>query len=268
MSEDYNVFISWSGKRSLSVAQKLREWLPTVVQAARPWMSDTDIEKGTRGLNEIAKALTGIKVGIVCLTSENLNEPWLLFEAGALSKTITDDKTRLCTYLLGDLNSHEIKQPLGMFQHTTAKKDETRKLVHTINKAVSDPPVMLEHLDKAFDALWPELNDTIKAIPATASGDVAPKRNLDDMVGEILDLVRAEANARTIPQPFSFILSNPSVPLSLQAPQSAYPKILSSLPPYEVQGFVNLEGAKALGGGKKSATETSDKGKQKNKAGE
>src|SRR6267154_4034636 len=98
MSQDYNVFISWSGKRSLGVAKKLRNWPPTVVQAARPWMSDTDIEKGTRGLNEIANALNGIKVGIVCLTPENLNEPWLLFEAGALSKTITEDKSRLCTY--------------------------------------------------------------------------------------------------------------------------------------------------------------------------
>ena len=56
-----------------------------VIQSAKPWMSETDIEKGTRGLSELAKALEAIKVGISCLTPENLSAPWLLFEAGARS---------------------------------------------------------------------------------------------------------------------------------------------------------------------------------------
>jgi len=35
-------------------------------------MSNTDIDKGSRGLEEIGKALEGMKVGIICLTPENL----------------------------------------------------------------------------------------------------------------------------------------------------------------------------------------------------
>jgi hypothetical protein len=110
-----NVFISWSGDRSRLVAEFLRGWIYTVVQAARPWMSDSEIEKGSRSLEEITRALAGCKVGIVCLTPENTERPWILYEAGCLSKSI-DDRTRLCTYLIGDMQPSDIRPPLGMFQ--------------------------------------------------------------------------------------------------------------------------------------------------------
>ena len=84
MSDEYNIFISWSGSRSKWVAEALREWLPRILQSARPWMSAADIEKGSRGLNEVSSGLQGMKVGLVCLTPENLNAPWILYEAGAL----------------------------------------------------------------------------------------------------------------------------------------------------------------------------------------
>ena len=55
--------------------------LPKVIQGAKPWMSDSYIDKGSRGLSELAGALEGIKVGISCLVPENLEVPWLVFEA-------------------------------------------------------------------------------------------------------------------------------------------------------------------------------------------
>src|SRR5437868_6054281 len=121
---NYNVFISWSGRRSMWVADALRDWLPVVIQAARPWMSDREVQKGSRGLYEVARALDGIKVGITCLTPENLSAPWVLYEAGALSKAL-DDKMHLCTYLLGGLQFQDVNPPLGMFQATRAEKEET-----------------------------------------------------------------------------------------------------------------------------------------------
>jgi hypothetical protein len=95
VSERHNVFISWSGKRSKSAAQSLYDWLPLVLQSVRPWMSEEDIQKGSRGLDEIGRALEGIKIGVICLAPENLTAPWILYEAGALSKTL-DAKTRVC----------------------------------------------------------------------------------------------------------------------------------------------------------------------------
>jgi hypothetical protein len=194
MARQHNIFISWSGARSKAIAEALREWLPTVIQTAKPFMSDTDIDKGSRGLTEVIKALEGMKVGIVCLTPENLNEPWILYEAGALSKTI-DDKTRLCTYLLAGLQSQNVRQPLGMFQHTVASKEETWKLIRTVNSSISDDPVSDSNLKAIFEKMWPELEKTIENIPSPDQV-VEAKRLPDEMLAEILDLSRATANSR------------------------------------------------------------------------
>jgi hypothetical protein len=99
MAEANNVFISWSGPRSKSAAEAIKQWLPLVVPTASPWMSATNIDKGTRWREEVAAALDNMKAGIICLTPENLTAEWLLFEAGALSKT-RDPRTRVWTYLL------------------------------------------------------------------------------------------------------------------------------------------------------------------------
>src|SRR5258708_4467548 len=149
-----NVFISWSGERSKHAAEALREWLPIVLQAAKPWISSSDVDK----------AVEGMKIGIICMTPENLTAEWILYEAGALSKTL-DTKTRVCTYLLGGLQPQNVKPPLGMFQSTRADKNDTRKLIHTINKALDAPLVPDTNLDTLFDALWPRLEHELSALP-------------------------------------------------------------------------------------------------------
>ena len=157
-------------------------------------MSEREVQKGTRGLHEIARALEGIKVGITCLTPENLGAPWILYEAGALSKAL-DDETRLCTYLLGGLHFQDVKPPLGMFQATKADKEDTRKLVHSINLAVGSAPVPEPDLDEIFDAMWPKLEERIQTMPQ-AEENVDAKRSPEDMIAEILELSRADANRR------------------------------------------------------------------------
>jgi hypothetical protein len=196
MSQSHNVFISWSGERSNAVALKLREWLPRVIQAAKPWMSDIDIAKGSRGLNEVMKALSSMKVGIICLSPQNLETPWLLYEAGALSKAI-DDSSRLCTYLLDGLEPEDVKPPLGMFQATRASKEDSRKLIQTINLSVSDDPLSDEDFDAVFDAMWPSLETTIKSLPLIEPTR-AVRRKTDDMIIEILEIVRSEANRNRV----------------------------------------------------------------------
>jgi hypothetical protein len=194
MSRNYNVFLSWSGERSRLVADFLRTWLSSVVQAAKPWMSESEIDKGTRWSSELTKMLDAIRIGIVCLTPENLTQPWLIFEAGALSKFI-DERARLCTYLIGDLRSSEVLAPLGMFQDTKAIKEDTRRMVRTINRVVSDDPISDESLEAVFEALWPKLEERLDTLPAPTEAAPA-KRSPDEVMDEILELVRAAAVQR------------------------------------------------------------------------
>src|SRR5581483_298169 len=86
------VFLSWSGHRSRAMAAILHEWLPKVLQSVEPWMSTDDIQKGRRWSVEIGANLQKHRVGIICVTPENLSAPWLLFEAGALSRSLRSGK--------------------------------------------------------------------------------------------------------------------------------------------------------------------------------
>jgi hypothetical protein len=187
LAVEYNVFISWSGDRSRMVAAALREWLPRVIQASKPWMSETDIEKGTRGDEQITRAVGSIKLGIVCLTPENLDAPWLLFEAGALSKTV-DDRARVFTFLFPGLEPHNVKPPLSMFQATKAEKVDMRKMLQDLNAALGDS-LKERDLSEVFEAMWPRLEESIQGMP-TEQRALPPKRSSEDMLAEILDLAR------------------------------------------------------------------------------
>lgn len=193
MAETYNVFISWSGPRSKSAAEILKRWLPIVVHTANPWMSATDIDKGTRWSEEVATALDTMKAGIICLTPENLSAEWLLFEAGASSKT-RDPKTRVWTYLLAELKPQHVKDPLRIFQATVAEREDTRKLIHSLNKNL-DAAVPEDRVNTLFDKFWPDLEKELAAI-AVPSGAAPPTRPPEEMLVEILELTRAAAQSR------------------------------------------------------------------------
>jgi TIR domain len=84
------IFISWSGDRSRLIAEALRDWLRLVIPRSEPWLSKDDIRKGTRWSTELATILEQAQFGIICLTPDNIDRPWILFEAGALSKALTN----------------------------------------------------------------------------------------------------------------------------------------------------------------------------------
>ena len=86
------VFLSWSGEQSRRIAEVFKEWIPSVIQAVKPYFSPEDIAKGARWSKEISQELEESKVGILFLTKDNLGAPWLLFEAGALSKSMERSK--------------------------------------------------------------------------------------------------------------------------------------------------------------------------------
>ena len=73
------VFISWSGTTSHKVAVLLRDWLPSVIQSIEPYVSSEDIDKGARWSTDIAGELHASTYGLICVTKNNTEAPWINF---------------------------------------------------------------------------------------------------------------------------------------------------------------------------------------------
>lgn len=190
------VFISWSGPLSQKLGEALRDWLPGALQSVRPYFSPQDIEKGSRWSTEISTWLAQTNVGIICVTRENTEKPWIMFEAGALSKSL--DKSNVCP-LLFNLEPAEVKGPLATFQATKFCRDDFKRLVETINGAAGDSRLNPKTLDNVFDTWWPKLDEKISSILREEDKGDAPTRRTDrDMIEEILELARL--NTRQFPE--------------------------------------------------------------------
>lgn len=188
------VFLSWSGDRAKAVAVALAEWLPLVIQSVKPFVSTSNIPKGARGLDVIASELEETRVGIVCVTPEGKNAPWLIFEAGALSKTRS--ATYVCTYLIGIRTAVELEPPLGQFQATLAEKEDTFTLMKDINNSQEEGALDETRLRTVFEKFWPDLEKKLAlavALPTETEPQQRPER---EILEEILALVR-EQQART-----------------------------------------------------------------------
>jgi len=185
------VFICWSGERSKVIAESLQDWLKRVIQGLKPFLSTQEIRTGKRWFSEIAGELAETKFGILCLTPENLESPWLHFEAGALSKTI-DDKTFVCSYLINGLQPTQVPDPLGQFQSNSADKEGTHRLLQAINSALDDKKLEEVVLSETFKKFWPDLEKVLQSLPPVKEEE-RPKRKVEDMVEEVLDTVRGLA---------------------------------------------------------------------------
>lgn len=238
-----DVFLSWSQPRSEAVAKALRDWLPLVLQSARPWLS-REIEKGARWDDVIADKLETCSFGVICLTPENLHTDWIVFEAGALSKKVRD--SRVCTYLL-DLRPTDVVGPLAQFQHSTATQEDTRDLVETLNRGLGEQGLDPDRLRETFEQWWPKLEEQLAT--ATQQAVAKPdKRGLDDKVDEMLLALRnvqvhlQRAARAERPAAYSLIGYTPHYskgdPFAFGSGDDAFPLVLDHLSSINLRRFV------------------------------
>jgi hypothetical protein len=184
------VFISWSGDGSREVGQALRDWLPHLFNFISIWISTEDLNKGTRWLSEIVKELQASQFGVVCLTQGNLENPWILFEAGAISNL---PQSRVFTLLHG-VEPAQVRPPLGMFNHTTSRREDIQRMITSLNGELGEMRVPGELLASAFEKFWPDLERRLRDIhvqgPAVAAAAVQQPQNQTEIINEILTVVR------------------------------------------------------------------------------
>lgn len=129
------VFLGWSKPTSGEVAKTLRTWLPKVIQALKPFMSEEDVGKGSQWLTTIAEQLKTCGAAVLTLTRENQADPWINFEAGVL--TGAANAACVCP-LLFDFAPAELTWPLAQFQGTgvMSGRSEVFRMVKTLNTAL------------------------------------------------------------------------------------------------------------------------------------
>lgn len=182
------VFISWSGEYSGKVAELLKSWLEDVFQDVEAWISKEDISKGEIWFTGLSDTLAKTDFGILCLTAENVVSPWILFEAGALSKGLS--KSRVCPLLI-DFEASRLTPPLSQFNAARPTKPEMGKLVEAINVHGGNL-LAPEKLSKAFERWWEEFDSKFEAIKKQQGEQPSPpKRPPEEMIVEILETVRA-----------------------------------------------------------------------------
>jgi hypothetical protein len=192
-----NIFLSWSGERSKKLAILVRDWLPKIIEGINTWIS-TEIPKGKEWFAEIERQIINSDAGIVCLTKDNPNEPWLLFESGAL--WIGSEHKVLYTLLL-DIKTSAIKGPLSFFQHTLCNKDELRKMVEAIIDHVCQGKADKTKCLNLFDEHWSDFEKELDEI--FYSGSV-PEPNLKGNIA--LDGLVVHNIRRYIKEDMEFIM--------------------------------------------------------------
>ena len=190
------VFISWSGQDSKKLGEALRDWLPGVLQLVTPYFTPSDIEKGTRWSTDISRELSESQIGILCVTRDNIHNDWILFEAGALSKSL--EKSHVCPVLFGITNT-DLAGPLKQFQTTEFEKGDIHRLLGVINGRSGENKLPQKTLDTVFEKWWPDLEGKVNQILAEVGKPEEPIRSDRELLEEILQLSRVTSRSSDLP---------------------------------------------------------------------
>ncbi|MDF2146764.1 toll/interleukin-1 receptor domain-containing protein [Knoellia sp. p5-6-4] len=202
MESENKVFISWSGSPSKEIALAMRAWLKDIFDDIAPWVSDADIEAGSRSMADIETALKDAKIGIIITTKANMEKPWLNFEAGALSKEVGEEKSRVIPLLIDFGSPAELTGPMNILQACMFDEDGLTRLLKSLYIAFGMDESKAERRIKVY---WSQLEDQVASIlerhesgstiasdESAGASDAADnsRRSDESMLEEMLQILR------------------------------------------------------------------------------
>ncbi|WP_052182725.1 toll/interleukin-1 receptor domain-containing protein [Rhizobium sp. YS-1r] len=156
------VFASWSGKTSQEVATIFKKWIPNVLQDIEVYVSSQDIEKGDRWLANVNSTLQDTNFGISVITAANATAPWILYEAGAIAKSLGEG--RLIPVLCGVQGFEIPNHPLTQFQYIKAPDaEQLLALVVSLNEHV-EKRLPEDRLKETFRKWYPDFLEDYKKV--------------------------------------------------------------------------------------------------------
>jgi len=192
------IFYSWSGNMSKEIAAEFHDFIPLLIPGIIPFYTPKDIDKGTQWLSEILAGLNQCQAGIVFITPENYDKPWVLFEAGAIANRYDG---ALVYPVFFNLATSDVNNPLTkIFQATNFSKDDIWHMISNMNGKLETGRASEIHLKKHFENYYPEFEEKIieiitkypttpKSEPTTVTNPVV--RDNSEKIDEALDILRA-----------------------------------------------------------------------------
>lgn len=172
------IFISFSGQRSKDVAEELAKMLRIVFHRKIEIFKSPDIGSGKSITTEMREQLRKSNYGILCITKENQINPWLIFEAGALSKNFKsgtqsknlrastqskNNEAYVVPYLIGDIKISALSPLQALeFKPRKANKNETLTLIRDISKVFHVP--LGPGFKARFNRRWEELSKSLSRV--------------------------------------------------------------------------------------------------------
>lgn len=179
MPDKTKVFISWSGAYTKLVAIALKDWLEDMFDVVQPFVSDRDIEAGQRPMTVIEEELRDTSFGVILVTQENQFAPWFNFEAGALSKQVSDSQTRVIPLLLDMDSPAQLEMPLIQFQAKLFSEDGVKDLIVAIARAAGAD---VSRAERRIASGWGTFSETVHRLSDRPSEQLPAKRTVEDMV--------------------------------------------------------------------------------------
>ena len=187
-----HIFSSWSGERSKTAARGLKSLLEDLFSEGVEVFISDHINPGEAWAQRLGTELEQSDFGVLCLTQENFQASWLLFEAGAIAKKF--GTSRVVPFLIDELPAVWERSPLAQFQYVRADRDGTYRLVETIN-SVRNNAQPADRLERAFAKWWPDFEQTLKELHASGQSQLVTPSDRE-LLEAILHRVEALYRAR------------------------------------------------------------------------
>ena len=130
-----------------------------VVHQVDPWISGRDIDPGQRWALALGRELAQSDFAVICLTAENTRSPWILFEAGAVARSL---EARVVPLLFG-IQASQLDGPLSQFQSVQSDRAGIERLV-SILYDVGKSGLEASQRDLVFKQLWPVLEERLETL--------------------------------------------------------------------------------------------------------
>jgi hypothetical protein len=168
MESPEKIFLCWSKSRSGSIAAAWAKLLPEIIKSVQPIVS-TEFHKGKEWSRQLRQDLDEARTGIVFLTPENVDSPWIHFEAGALATAVGHRDGDVFTYIYG-FDPGRLTGPLSAYHSTVATRDDTRRLVRDLCAALDrEAPD-----EAAYSSWWLKMEKALGNVPAPGVSEFVP----------------------------------------------------------------------------------------------